>query len=163
MNDSGLTFFSLTGNSFAPAFPLFLKCCWINSGLGKPWIVISISHTSLIFSIGSVDLKTSWSRSLLALIWLILLCALLGRHGLLLERPYRVRPLLWMKIISWWKHKIRNLLVYLFLCLKNSDLKQTLFQVMWTVGRSGVSDESVFSSLLSKKIYLKQRSNLCWI
>lgn len=75
--------------------------------------------------------------------------------GCLLERPYQVRPLLWMKIISWWKPRIRTLLVYLFLCLKNSDLKQTLFQVMWTVGRSGVLDESMFSSLLCKKMYLK--------
>lgn len=46
--------------------------------------------------------------------------------NLLLKRSYRVHSLLWMKIISWWKHRIRNLLVYLFLCLKNSDLKQTI-------------------------------------
>lgn len=162
LNDSGLTFLDLTGDIFAPRFPLFPKSSWINTGLENPWKVISILHTSLLCSFEKCWLQDKlksepgwhWSDSSL--------CSAPG-HGPSLQRPYRVHRLLWMKIISWWKHRIRNLLVYLFLCLKNSDLKQTLFQVMWTVGHSGVSDESMFSSLLSKKIYLKQRSNLCWI
>lgn len=137
---------------FAARFPFFPKCCWINTSK-----ILSISHTSPICSLESVDLATDWLQPESGWQWCdqFLPMFLSVVKGCLLERPYQIRPLLWMKIISWWKPRIRTLLVYLFLCLKNSDLKQTLFQVMWTVGRSGVLDESMFSSLLCKKMYLK--------
>ena len=134
---------------FAARFPFFPKCCWINTSK-----ILSISH--LLFVLLKV-LSRNWLQPEPGWQWCdqFLPTFLSVVKGCLLERPYQVRPLLWMKIISWWKPRIRTLLVYLFLCLKNSDLKQTLFQVMWTVGRSGVLDESMFSSLLCKKMYLK--------
>lgn len=163
LNDAGLTFVTLSGNIFAPGLysPNVAKLTW---ALEIPENS-SPFHILLLFVLFKVLITRQaevWAR--MALIWLIPPCALLCGHGPSSGKTVSSSsPLLWMKIISWWKHRIRNLSVYLFLCLKNSDLKQTLFQATWTVGRSGVLDESMFSSLLSKKIYLKQRSNLCWI